>query len=170
MVDSIRCSDQTGFDRKPAASGLRFHKRKKLPVHRLPFVGPVPGKVGFSFWRVPKTGGYEGGCRTGEALAYIYLKHLREHGSGVGWHLRKITLDMCDCKGVSGEEADATHGQIVGFFGALDEWLEVAMKHLGSQLDSLDNAALLKQANAGLSFDIEAYKATLSSHFKGEEV
>ncbi|WP_339678272.1 hypothetical protein [uncultured Zhongshania sp.] len=151
------------FIQKPAANSIRFNNRKKLPLHRLPFVGPTDEKKwGYSFWRVPKTGGYGGGCDTGTALANIYLKHLREHGASSGGALQGIVLDMFDCECNDDPEVTALRGQVVGFFSTLDHWLEGAAKCLGSSLDNADKRALLKKANNGLNFDHEAWMASLS--------
>lgn len=157
------------FVHQSAASALRFKNRKKHPLHRLPFVDAVPGKVGLSFWAVPKTGGYFGGNETGGALARIYMQHLKEHGSGFGCGpLRMIVLDMFGCEnGVSAEQA-ALRGQVVGFFAELDRWLAGAAKYLEGDLDKHDSKTLLKAANAGLNFDNEAYTASLSDEDEKE--
>lgn len=157
------------FVRKPAAPALRFKNRKKLPLHRLPFVDAVPGKVGLSFWAVPKTGGYFGGNETGGALARVYMKHLKEHGPGFGGgNLQMMVLDMFDCENGVSAEQDALRGQVVGFFVELERWLAGAAKYLDGGLDKHDNKTLLKAANAGLNFDNEAYMASLSDEDEEE--
>ncbi|HAK7737207.1 TPA: hypothetical protein ACOSJI_004700 [Salmonella enterica] len=157
------------FVRQPAASALRFKNRKKLPVHRLPFVDTVPGKIGLSFWAVPKTGGYFGGNETGCALARIYMKHLKEHGIGfAGGNLQGMVLDMFDCNNSDAPEVSALRGQVVGFFVELERWLAGAAKYLEGGLDKHDNKTLLKAANAGLNFDNEAYMASLSDEDEEE--
>jgi hypothetical protein len=157
------------FIQKPAAGTLKFHNRKKLPLHHLPFIDRAPGKVGLSFWAVPKTGGYFGGCKTGESLARLYLKHLKEHGVGfAGGNLQTIVLDMFDIDNGISPEQDALRGQAVGFFIELERWLVGATKYLDGGLDQHDKKALLKEANAGLSFDHEAYMASLSDEDEEE--
>lgn len=134
-----------------AAGELRFNDTTNHPLHRLPFVGVEPGKRGASFWAVPRTGGYGGGNQTGKALARIYMKHLKEHGSGLGGgSLQLMVLDMFDCEHGDNAEQDALRGQVVGFFAELERWLSAAAKHLDGGLDQDDNQALLKAANAGL--------------------
>lgn len=142
---------------KPAIQSLSFKNRRKLPAHRLPFVGEVHGKIGLSFWTVPKAGGYRGGCQTGEALAHIYLKHLKDHesDSGLG-SLQRIALDMFGCELEDSPEQAALRGQAVGFFSVLDAWLAGAAKHLCGGLDEYDNKTLLKAANTGLTLDTGA--------------
>lgn len=142
---------------KPAIQSLSFKNRRKLPAHRLPFVGEVHGKIGLSFWTVPKAGGYRGGCQTGEALAHIYLKHLKDHesDSGLG-SLQRIALDMFGCELEDSPEQAALRGQAVGFFSVLDAWLTGAAKHLCGGLDEYDNKTLLKVANTGLTLDTGA--------------
>lgn len=142
-------------------SALKFHKSKNIPVHQLPFVERVPGRPGLSFWAVPPTGGYCGGCETGKALANLYLKHLRAHGASPGGSLQSVVLDMMDQESDESPEAASLRGQIVGFFSVLDHWLEGSAKLLGQNLDRLDERALLATANAGVDLDEEAYLARL---------
>ncbi len=132
---------------------ISFHNRRKLPVHRLPFFGKNQDEDTYSFWHIPKSGGYAGGCETGSALAVIYLKYLRAHGAVAGGSLQHIVLDMFD--GVPGddEEISSLRGQVVGFFSVLDKWLAGSARVLGGRLDSDENADLLKQANDGLNYD-----------------
>lgn len=156
------------FFRPIGSNKIRFHPRKKLPIHRLPFVGKTDplqnGGRGISFWAVPPTGGYGGGCETGKALAKIYLKHLREHRDAAysGGYLQHIVLDMLENAHEKSPERDAFCGQVVGFFSVLDAWLEGAALYLQGDLDSMDPKALLDAANKGLNFDYEAYMASLS--------
>lgn len=131
---------------------LQFNNRKSLPIHRLPFVGKAKSGIGASFWAVPKTGDYRGGCQAGEALALIYLKHLKEHTSETGLtSLQRIALDMFDCELSDSPEMTALRGQAVGFFSVLEQWLIGAAKHLDGGLDGHDSKSLLKAANTGLN-------------------
>lgn len=137
---------------------LAFNNRKKLPLHKLPFVGNRngPGKFPVSFWDVPKAGGYIGGCNTGRALALIYLKHLKENENDGSGMLQNITFDM-----LAGCENSARRGQVVGFFTELERWLSGAVKNLEGGLNGVSPKQLLKAANDGLAFDEEAYLASL---------
>ncbi|WP_031432306.1 hypothetical protein [Methylomarinum vadi] len=135
---------------------LNFKNGKEVPVHRLPFVDTQPGKSGISFWNVPKTGGYSGGCKTGNALALIYLKHLREYGCGDGGgSLQTIAMDMFDSEGNDSPEHDALRGQMVGFFSELDRYLAGAVNCLTGDLDKYSNEKLLQEAIDGLNSCIE---------------
>lgn len=161
----------TQFVKKPANT-LRFKNRKKIPLHRLPFVDKVPGKLGLSFWVVPKTGGYSGGNETGKALARIYLKHIREHDTDAsGGLLHYMVLDMFDQQSErernDSPEMEALHGQAVGFLYELERWVLAAARQMGCRLDALDDKQLLKAANNGLGFDEEAYRASLSNDDEG---
>ena len=147
---------------------LTFKYRKKRPLHRLPFVGPVEGRREYSFWNVPQSGEYAGGCETGQALAQIYLKHLREHGTAPGGTLQNIVLDMFGTEEADCERLSSLRGQAVGFFYVLDYFLEAAAKYLGKQLDSVDNTELLKIANAGLNFSDDSKRA-IEAKFQGDE-
>lgn len=144
---------------KPRTPILKFNNRKQLPIHRLPFVGPAADGVGLSFWRVPQTGGYTGGCMTGKALGRIYLKHCREHGSKDGGILQLIASAMLTPDQPESPEQEALHGQIVGFFAELEPWIAVAARNAGASLDTLRHADLLSEANNGLNLDVAAYLA-----------
>ena len=111
----------------PAASLLYFNNRRVIPLHRLPFIGPVRGRTQFSFWAVPRTGGYAGGN----------------------------DVDMIDpaAAGSLTPEQAALRGQVVGFFSELDAWLEVAAYNLEGGLDAQSDKALLALVNAGLRLD-----------------
>ncbi|MDO8908746.1 MAG: hypothetical protein Q7W55_09645 [Pseudohongiella sp.] len=147
---------------QPISGELRFKSRKSHPLHRLPFVGPVPGKVGLSFWDVPRSGGYTGGNLTGQALARFYLKHLRVHGANDTGNLQNIVLDMLGSDDSVSPEMLTLRGQIVGFFSELDVWLASAAQNIDGGLDSDDKTALLKKANQGLTLNAEEYFASLS--------
>ncbi|MCG9064723.1 hypothetical protein LH425_06650 [Laribacter hongkongensis] len=138
------------------AHQLRFNPKRKVTTHRLPFVGGRQTGYGISFWHVPATGGYSGGCQTGEALAGIYLKHLRDHGGEQFGALQRIALSMFDC-----DLTASRHGQVVGFFARLDAWLVAAAKTMGESLDAVSNDALLSKANDGINLDEAAYLASL---------
>ncbi|MET4161945.1 hypothetical protein ABIE61_001794 [Marinobacterium sp. MBR-111] len=145
---------------KPGTPILKFNNRKQLPIHRLPFVGPAADGVGLSFWKVPKTGGYTGGCMTGTALGRIYLKNLREHGAIRGGALAHIVTGMLEQHSLKPTEMGSLHGQIVGFMEALEPWLAIGARNAGASLDTLRHADLLAEANNGLNLDEAAYLAS----------
>jgi hypothetical protein len=135
---------------------LKFNKRKKLALHQLPFVDKEEGKAGLSFWSVPKTGGYAGGNVTGRALALLYLKHLRAHGSSEhGGLLQCIALDMFDVTDFpdTDQNEEAVRGQAVGFFYEIEKLLIAAVGPMGACLDSMDEKDLLKRANVGINLN-----------------
>lgn len=146
----------------PINKKLRFKNRKKQPTHRLPFVS-LGAEMGINYWDVPKTGGYIGGCKTGNALALIYLKHTKENDPDeVGGRLHHIVLDMLNRSGNGlPQEHDSLRGQIVGFFYELEKLLYVASVIYGNTLDKHRDKDLLRKANAGLEFDSEAYLDSL---------
>ncbi|KGT91265.1 hypothetical protein NG99_17010 [Erwinia typographi] len=127
---------------------IKFHHKKELPLHRLPFVGKVKGRHCLSFWDIPDAGGYAGGNTTGAALAVIYLRHLQEHGASVGGSLGSITADMAGV-GFS-DEFDSRRGQIIGFFSTIEPILAELLKRSGIEF-KLDNDQLLQRANKGLN-------------------
>lgn len=140
---------------------LRYHDQKEVPLHRLPFLDSVEGKGRLSFWAVPKTGGYCGGGKTGEAMAKIYLKHLRQRGATGGGSLQTIIFDMMGIENDDTPETSALRGQIVGFFVTLEAWLVLAAQKGGNSLDSDCPRDLLDLANYGLNFDEAAYLESL---------
>ena len=147
---------------------LKFNKRKKLALHQLPFVDNEEGKIGLSFWSVPKRGGYHGGNDTGKALALLYLKHLRADNDDSGGVLQSIALDMFDFPDFDHRDSldDAVRGQAVGFFSEIEKLLKAAVAPLGGCLDSIDEKELLKRANQGLNLTqdehIEELKGVLN--------
>lgn len=151
------------FVSKTLVHSIRFNNRYKYPTKRLPFTRKNQDKPGPFYWNVPQSGGYFGGCTTGQNLALIYLKHLREHGSSSYGCLQNIALDMFDYERDPSDTEDSLRGQVVGFFSTLDTWLNSAAKHNSDILDNLDSKKLLKTANAGLNFDSKAYIAYLAS-------
>lgn len=138
------------------AKALNFNNDKSLPLHRLPFVGKGGKGPGLSFWNVPATGGYMGGCNTGRALALVYMKHLREHDPADGGRLQAIAFSMFE----DGATDDARKGQIVGFFAMLEKACFWGSRQ-NLNLDNFRSADLLEEANAGLEFDEEAFLASL---------
>lgn len=144
---------------KPGTPVLSFHNDKALPIHRLPFVGRPANHADLSFWNVPQTGGYTGGCMTGKALGRIYLKHCREHGSKDGGIFQLIASAMLTSGQTDSPELAALQGQIIGFMGELEPWIAIAARNAGAPLDDLRFADLLKEANNGLNLDEAAYWA-----------
>lgn len=128
---------------------IKFNKRKKLALHRLPFIGDK-SKSGFglSFWNMPSKGGYSGGCITGAVLAWIWLKHLeneaREGAGNTPFTISRIVSEISDLS-----ENDSLKGQMIGFF----EIIEVVLFKLISDSRihfTKDEKKLIEQANAGL--------------------
>lgn len=146
-----------------SATRLAFHTRRRGAFKQLPFID----KDGLSGWDVPASGGESGGWRTGEALAVMFLKHLREHGDA------KFSLELlCVVRGMArryaevggdamaarslkqrSDEFNALNGQMVGFLGEIGRLLVAASRHMGASLDGISNEALLAKANAGLMAD-----------------
>ncbi|HEY0209509.1 hypothetical protein [Acerihabitans sp.] len=128
-------------------SNLKFNNSRKNQTHRLPFVGKKQGKIGLSLWNVPPTGGYDGGCETGKALALIFIKHLREHSRSPGGILQHIALDMFGVETLGID--DTRTGQAVGFFSEIEKCLAEMAPYM-TGLDAIDPQVLLKHANRGL--------------------
>lgn len=149
------------------SAALKYKPRKALAAHRLPLVGKAhvqPECGGLSFWDVPLTGGYVGGCKAGEALATSTLVFLREESDD---YLNRCILGQIAAAWMeraidaSPEERTALRGQAVGFMATISEWVAAAVNDLGANLDRADKAAILARINAGLAFDEEAFLARL---------
>lgn len=137
---------------------LRFHRNRKIDTHQLPFVGLERGKQA-DLWALPAAGGYWGGHQAGEAMAAAYMRHLRARkGEYRGGELQSIAIAMADKRkqAKSRREKMSIDGQMVGFFGALDQWLCTASTVLGAGLDRFSDAELVAKANYGLGLKTEA--------------
>jgi hypothetical protein len=131
-------------------------KRADLDQHKgeatqLPFVIYDPDRGIESWWSLPATGGYQGGCGAGAAAGKAFMKYLRSE-RGAGFVLPWVVESMVIGKGKS----DTLHGQIVGFFGVLGSALANAAK-LDSGLDTWSYYLLREKIEEGLKFDEEAF-------------
>ncbi|NYT81444.1 hypothetical protein H0A70_08065 [Alcaligenaceae bacterium] len=112
-------------------------------------------------WVVPAKGGYAGGCKVGEAMAFAYMKQLRSPQGCGAIGLQHIVMSLMarvdqaggaqcfdqrlgDCPA----EIVALHGQIVGFFGALGGYLAWLAKNSLTGLDGLTEEDILASANS----------------------
>lgn len=154
----------TSNTQKPATSGpLKYYPHRKIAIHRLPFVGSHSWPRNSRFWAIPATGGYGGGCATGEALALLYLKHLRHStvndAPTLGWinHAMWQRLQE-ESRGIEGGSCITDYpstwlslrGQSVGFLRVMNICLEIACRELGHCLDNMSEQELLNRANQGL--------------------
>ncbi len=172
-------SKVVSISRKPG-NKLAFRPKKKASPRRLPFVGNehTSGKD-FSYWNIPSSGGYFGGNKTGEAVAYMLLKHLRENlntpDSINDVYLGMMILDwnkrmMTESLQPGSEELDSLHGQMVGFINIISKLLLAFVIPLYHELDKKDYKELLKQANHGIAFDEEDYFKYLDLKERFEEI
>lgn len=131
---------------------MKYHNRRQCVMLRSPFINR--NETGVNYWDVPRTGGYGGGCRTGSALAQIYLDHIGEHppSERIGGMLQHIVFSMVDSleASTSDEERASIRGQIVGFMGELEGVAEIMEARRIRTSDTPTPAELLTEANAGL--------------------
>lgn len=155
---------------------LRYHPRRHTALFRLPFAsGPT---LCHSLWDVPATGDYGGGYQTGEALAVMYLKYLRSperewSGDNELLHIldsltQRITeLTQPEYASLHPDtwpiELASLRGQRVGFLTTLNRWLIGAAQELGTRLDQVDDAHILKRANDGLRLDKDFVRSRLNA-------
>jgi len=147
----------------------------------MPFLNDRGKKVSTPYWTVPATGGYMGGYQTGEAMAIVFLKHLRaeEAGQATSWMTGVVESFMIRFEQEGGNAAlehtmlkdwssefESLRAQYFGFFGTLAKWLQTFVKAYGANLDHLDDQNLVDLANSGLMFDLETVKARLKAEGK----
>jgi len=138
---------------------LKFKPKKRLAVHRLPYVGNDhrrPEHGGFSFWDVPLTGDYFGGNKAGRALGVIALQFFREtpegDGSLINFHLQTVALTWLEmARTATPEEFQVLRGQASGFIGAICPWTILAARRFGGNLEKASPKSLLLEANQGLT-------------------
>ncbi len=155
---------------------LAFHNEKPILVHRLPFVGNEHTEdKSFSFWNVPAKGGYSGGCETGESIAGMYLKYIRDSSdSESGMYLQWMILAWMERLASGGiqyesPEYTALKGQMVGFMSVISRRVVASARRLGSDLDNISYESLLDRANGGFKFDDKAFfqYCKLKQQFEG---
>lgn len=81
----------------------------------LPFVGRTTPKERLSFWTISNEGTFSSGATLGEEMAVAFAKYLSA-SPGQPAMLPQIVIDMLNV----GELQPGLHGQIVGFFSALE--------------------------------------------------
>lgn len=136
---------------------LQFHQHPAREEYRLPYAGsPTTTRNGnIVFWSVPLTGGYSGGVHTGDALAVLALRYLRQHPEETKDenHLVSTVLGWLEAtKSANSEEFETLKGQVVGFIGRITPWATAAARHVGQNLDTHDPEKILEQANNGLEW------------------
>lgn len=137
---------------------LSFHHHRPHSLDQLPFVGGSAIPADLRYWQVPASGGYGGGCETGEALALLYLQYLRHSSrddiavlSLIAGSMRMRWLEACGSDPAGVERACLSlRGQSAGFMRIVNLWLGIAARDLGDCLDQMDENNLLRQANGGL--------------------
>lgn len=136
---------------------LQFQHHPTCEELRLPYAGsPMKAANGdVSFWSVPLTGGYAGGVYTGDALAILALRFLRQcpEENEDETHLTSVALGWLEAaRAANADEFETLKGQIVGFVGRLTPWTTAAAQKAGQNLDKNDPKKLLKSANTGLEW------------------
>lgn len=142
-------------------------KIKKLPkpgmakIYQLPFADSKHGPG--SYWILPASNGYFGGYETGEAMALMLLKVLKEEPEPMPW-LTYVSDSFCyrfSQVEQGSEEYAGLRGQHAGFYGALVAWLHKSAVIFRAELDEVTFDDLLVKASAGLNFDDKAYHNSL---------
>ena len=167
------------FVRKPTQAlkrKTRSKARDRNNFLRLPFLANRNSKTDARHWSVPATGGYFGGYETGEAMALLFLKYLRDRNnsapdSPLAFIVQSFAIRFEQEGGAAMERMPSPEqssgyksirGQYVGFFNTLNGWLAASVQNMGTNLDRLTEQDLMRRANIGLGFDDDAYMASLS--------
>lgn len=137
---------------------IKFNNQKTIPFHRLPFVNPSRNRTTTKFWSLPLQGGYIGGYEAGAAMAEAFLKHLRSNNSDFHGELTSIVGSMMEqfsnLEGSKMEELPVSdrsdayssfHGQYVGFFNTVTNWMAEYVKIFGHSLDQVSERELIKR-------------------------
>lgn len=134
---------------------------------------PFADKKTRSYWAVPATGGYLGGYKTGNAMALVFLRHLKNRDQTLSpindlTHILEAIFRRIQEAGGPlpplqdpGGAYASLRGQYVGFFNCVTQWLWVAATKYGDSLDELSDADLVATANEGLMFDEAGYYDSL---------
>ncbi len=144
---------------------LKLKDPKKTVLWDLPFAD----KKTMSYWALPATGGYFGGYKTGNAMALVFLRYLRNRDqtlppiNDLTQILEAFFKRIQDAGGPlpplqdPGGAYASLRGQYVGFFNCVTQWVAVASTKLGDSLDELSDADLAATAKEGLGFDGVGY-------------
>ncbi len=165
---------------RKSSNKLSFRPKKKASFRHLPFLGNEhTPEDAISYWNIPASGGYFGGNKTGEAVAFMLLKHLRENLNNPDSlneaYLGLMILDwnkrmMAEAPQLDSEGLDSLNGQMVGFINIISKLLLAFAIPLYHELDKKDYKELLKQANQGIAFDEEDYFKYLDLKEQFEEI
>lgn len=156
-LDPLRPAKSRGTKR-PAKKRVRTAPRDFNPspwrqlAEQLPFrvQGNRARGTSTTWWALPASGKFTGGCKTGRSAAIAYLKFLRElrrlGDSDYHGDLQHIVL------GMFGEPLLnlSRHGQIIGFFSYITAVLQQAVSDMPS-LDDTSFAALAEEMKKGLA-------------------
>lgn len=97
--------------------------KRFTPTH-LPFVGKQKDAKKQSFWRVAAAGNYADGAAVGMTMAAAYVAYVTGAADVLPPILPQIVIDMVRPENMN----DALHGQLVGFFSALETALSEARR------------------------------------------
>jgi len=130
--------------------GLRIKPQGKFAYERLPFVGKDHSSR-HSFWDVPLTGGFHGGCAVGKSIAHAYLKYVRDERANPcrlsATLLGSMLVDLDGKQPTTEDEESSKSGQRAGFIGELSAWIDAAATQLGGSLDRVPEQHLVDCAN-----------------------
>jgi hypothetical protein len=142
---------------KPATRGCRSKDPRIEALRRLYaqlgfYTYDGPGARAEGFWKLPPRGLYAGGCKTGSAAAFAYLKFMREKkklqlDAGIFGFLQSLVIDMV--KGV--RQNESLKGQMVGFFSEIDRVIYSVANQM-SGLDKISFDSLTAQMREGVAY------------------
>lgn len=140
--------------KRSTKSEMKYRNSRSNDLNRLPFTNK-------SYWDVPATGGYQGGCEAGKYAAIAYLKYLRTQEDYGGGTLQHIVLAMLD-QAARRDDDHSFKGQVVGFFSTLNEALH-SYARSAAQLDDYSESDLAAAMTRAINFDEAAWMAALKT-------
>ena len=146
-------------------SAITYRKESPFVPGGLPFIGDDS-----DHWDIPAKGGHSGGCITGEAMAYAYMRYAATADDpqdasvlqGIVFSLAKkiAALGMNDEPDRADEEASSLRGQICGFLVGLETHLfKHAKKHAKRFTKKVTTEGIERMANRGINLDQAASNA-----------
>lgn len=103
-------------------------------------------------WSYRVAGNYMDDCRSGEAAAVAYMQYAKVRPHDNGGNLQHVAIYFAEAlrDAQNKDELEAIRGKMVGFFSAIDRWVDFAAKNATSEsmkasfadiMEKLDDAA-----------------------------
>lgn len=86
-------------------------------------------------WSYKVAGNYMDGCRSGDAAAIAYMQYAKVRPGANGGNLQHVAIHFAEAlrDAQTKDELEAIRGKMVGFFSAIDKWVDFAAKNATSE-------------------------------------